>query len=59
MSLITFDWAQIAYVQSPLPVPWWAQANTAFAVVFFYWLITPILYVSNDDISQKATLTSS
>ena len=47
MSLLTFDWAQIAYVQSPLPVPWWAQANIAFAVVFFYWFITPIIYVSS------------
>ena len=27
MSLITFDWAAIAYVMSPLASPWWAQAN--------------------------------
>ncbi|VDB85097.1 unnamed protein product [Peniophora sp. CBMAI 1063] len=47
MSLLTFDWAQIAYVQSPLPIPWWAQANIAFAVVLFYWIITPIVYYKN------------
>ncbi|KAI0319314.1 OPT oligopeptide transporter [Amylostereum chailletii] len=47
MSLVTFDWAQIAYVQSPLPVPWWALANIGFTVVFFYWLIVPILYYTN------------
>lgn len=24
MSLITFDWSQIAYIGSPLATPWWA-----------------------------------
>jgi hypothetical protein len=47
MSMITFDWGQVAYVQSPLPIPWWAIGNTGFAVVFFYWFITPILYYTN------------
>ncbi|KAJ3852991.1 OPT oligopeptide transporter [Lentinula lateritia] len=47
MSLLTFDWAQIAYVISPLATPWWAEANVAFAFVFFYWLIAPILYYTN------------
>lgn len=27
MSILTFDWAQIAYNLSPLATPWWAQAN--------------------------------
>lgn len=27
---------QIAYVISPLATPWWAEANVAFAFVFFY-----------------------
>ncbi|KAF5392874.1 hypothetical protein D9757_000863 [Collybiopsis confluens] len=44
MSIITFDWAQIAYTGSPLASPWWSQANVAFAFVFFYWIVTPILY---------------
>jgi OPT family small oligopeptide transporter len=47
MSTITFDWAQIAFNISPLATPWWAEANVAFAFVFFYWLIAPILYYRN------------
>jgi OPT family small oligopeptide transporter len=47
MSVLTFDWAQIAYIGSPLATPWWAEANVGFAFVFFYWLIAPILYYTN------------
>ncbi|KAI0051360.1 OPT oligopeptide transporter [Auriscalpium vulgare] len=47
MGLLTFDWGQIAYIGSPLPVPWWAAANIGMAVVFFYWIIAPILYFKN------------
>ncbi|KAE9392531.1 OPT oligopeptide transporter [Gymnopus androsaceus JB14] len=47
MSMLTFDWAQIAYTGSPLATPWWAEANVAFAFVFFYWLVAPILYYTN------------
>ena len=36
MSLITFDWAQIAYIGSPLATPWWAEANVAAGFVFFF-----------------------
>ncbi len=36
MSLITFDWAQIAYIGSPLATPWWAEANVAGGFVFFF-----------------------
>ena len=36
MSLITFDWAQIAYTGSPLATPWWAAANVAAGLVIFY-----------------------
>ena len=46
MSLITFDWAQIAYIGSPLATPWWAEANIAAGFVFFFWLLVPVLYVS-------------
>ncbi|KAF9029865.1 OPT oligopeptide transporter protein-domain-containing protein [Rhodocollybia butyracea] len=45
MSVLTFDWAQIAYIGSPLATPWWAEANVAFAFVLFFWIVTPILYV--------------
>ncbi|KAI0739693.1 OPT oligopeptide transporter [Daedaleopsis nitida] len=47
MSLITFDWAQIAYIGSPLATPWWASANVAVGFVFFFWILTPILYYTN------------
>ncbi|KAI1791295.1 OPT oligopeptide transporter [Ganoderma leucocontextum] len=47
MSLVTFDWAQIAYIGSPLATPWWAEANVAVGFVFFFWFITPILYYTN------------
>ncbi|KAL4247172.1 oligopeptide OPT transporter family protein [Abortiporus biennis] len=47
MSLITFDWAQIAYIGSPLATPWWAEANVAVGFVFFFWFLTPVLYYTN------------
>ncbi|EMD35965.1 hypothetical protein CERSUDRAFT_115910 [Gelatoporia subvermispora B] len=47
MSLITFDWAQIAYIGSPLATPWWAEANVAIGFVFFFWILTPVLYYTN------------
>ncbi|KAK1224966.1 hypothetical protein PQX77_012115 [Marasmius sp. AFHP31] len=46
-SVLTFDWNQIAYVGSPLVTPWWAQANVIVGFIFFYWILTPILYFSN------------
>ncbi|PIL32526.1 transporter [Ganoderma sinense ZZ0214-1] len=47
MSLITFDWSQIAYIGSPLATPWWASANVAAGFVAFFWVLTPILYFTN------------
>ena len=45
MGILTFDWGQISYNGSPLPVPWWAAANVGVTVAFFYWFLVPILYV--------------
>jgi hypothetical protein len=45
MGILTFDWGQIAFVGSPLPIPWWAAANIGFSVAFFSWFLLPILYV--------------
>ena len=45
MGVFTFDWGQIAYIISPLAVPWWAAANVGFTIVVFYWIIAPICYV--------------
>jgi OPT family oligopeptide transporter len=47
MGLLTFDWGQIAYIGSPLIVPWWAIMNVFVGFVFFYWFLTPILYYAN------------
>ncbi|KIW42659.1 OPT family small oligopeptide transporter [Exophiala oligosperma] len=45
---ITFDWSQITtYNLSPLLTPWYVEANTMGSVVFFFWLILPILYYTN------------
>jgi OPT family small oligopeptide transporter len=58
MSLITFDWAQIAYIGSPLATPWWAEANVAAGFVFFFWILTPALYYSNAMYAQFMPITS-
>uniref|UniRef100_A0A8H8CGD0 Uncharacterized protein n=1 Tax=Psilocybe cubensis TaxID=181762 RepID=A0A8H8CGD0_PSICU len=47
MSLITFDWAQIAYIGSPLATPWWAEANIVLGFILFYWIGTPVIYYTN------------
>ncbi|KII86303.1 hypothetical protein PLICRDRAFT_114715 [Plicaturopsis crispa FD-325 SS-3] len=47
MSMITFDWSQIAYIGSPLSTPWWAEANIAIGFVIFFWILAPILYYCN------------
>jgi len=47
MSVLTFDWSQIAYIGSPLASPWWATANVAGGFVFFFWFLTPLLYYTN------------
>ncbi|CAE6432709.1 unnamed protein product [Rhizoctonia solani] len=47
MGLLTFDWAQVAYVGSPLMVPWWAEVHVMLGFILFYWILTPILYYKN------------
>ncbi|KAH7096465.1 OPT oligopeptide transporter [Auriculariales sp. MPI-PUGE-AT-0066] len=47
MSLITFDWSQIAYIGSPLATPWWAEMNVGAGFLFFFWFLTPILHYTN------------
>ncbi|KAF4623380.1 hypothetical protein D9613_001379 [Agrocybe pediades] len=47
MSVFTFDWAQIAYIGSPLATPWWAEANIFAGFVFFFWFLTPVLHYTN------------
>ena len=40
---MTFDWAQIAYIGSPLVTPWWAAANVVGGLVIVMWIIAPVL----------------
>ncbi|KAJ7271537.1 OPT oligopeptide transporter [Mycena rebaudengoi] len=47
MGMVTFDWAQITYIGSPLATPWWAEANIAVGFVFFFWILTPALCFTN------------
>ncbi|KAJ5385355.1 hypothetical protein N7517_003266 [Penicillium concentricum] len=44
---LTFDWAQIAYIGSPLLTPWWAAANIVTGLVVVIWIVAPILYYKN------------
>ncbi|KAF8452254.1 OPT oligopeptide transporter [Boletus edulis BED1] len=47
MSLITFDWAQITFIGSPLASPWWAEANVIGGFIVFFWILAPILHFTN------------
>ncbi|TFK67680.1 OPT oligopeptide transporter [Pluteus cervinus] len=58
MSVITFDWAQITYIGSPLPTPWWAAANIFGGFVFFFWIVTPIFYFKNVWFSEFMPISS-
>ncbi|KAI0251736.1 OPT oligopeptide transporter [Lactifluus subvellereus] len=59
MGLLTFDWGQIAFKGSPLVMPWWAAANIGITIVFFYWILVPILYYTNVWYSAYVPLVSS
>ncbi|KAJ6539530.1 OPT oligopeptide transporter [Mycena capillaripes] len=58
MGLLTFDWAQIAYIGSPLATPWWAEANIAVGFVFFFWILTPALFFTNTWYSKYMPISS-
>lgn len=44
---MTFDWAQITYVGSPLLVPFWAAMNVIGGLAIVMWIIAPIFYYAN------------
>ncbi|OAA47579.1 Oligopeptide transporter OPT superfamily [Metarhizium rileyi] len=44
---LTFDWAQITYVGSPLLVPFWAAMNVIGGLAVVMWIIAPIFYYAN------------
>ncbi|KAF7324342.1 OPT oligopeptide transporter [Mycena venus] len=58
MGMVTFDWAQITYIGSPLATPWWAEANIAVGFVFFFWILTPALYFTNTFYSKYMPISS-
>ncbi|KAI0478980.1 OPT-domain-containing protein [Xylariaceae sp. FL0804] len=44
---LTFDWAQIAYIGSPLLTPFWAAMNVIGGLVIVMWIVAPVAYYSN------------
>ncbi|KAK6224614.1 opt oligopeptide transporter [Colletotrichum tabaci] len=56
---LTFDWAQITYIGSPLLVPFWAAMNVIGGLVIVMWLIAPIAYYANVFYSSYMPILSS
>ncbi|KAH7088482.1 OPT oligopeptide transporter protein-domain-containing protein [Paraphoma chrysanthemicola] len=44
---VTFDWAQIAYIGSPLVTPFWAAMNIVGGLVVVMWFVAPLMYYMN------------
>jgi len=44
---LTFDWAQVAYIGSPLLTPFWAAMNVIGGLTIVMWIVAPIAYYSN------------
>ncbi|KAL2754403.1 hypothetical protein ACRALDRAFT_1063252 [Sodiomyces alcalophilus JCM 7366] len=44
---MTFDWAQVTYIGSPLLVPFWAAVNVIGGMFVVMWLIAPLAYYLN------------
>jgi hypothetical protein len=53
MSILTFDWNQIAFIGSPLMIPWWAEVHIMAGFVVAYWVIVPIIYYSNVSVTVQ------
>lgn len=56
---VTFDWAQIAYIGSPLLTPFWAAMNVIGGLVIVMWIIAPIAYYKNVFFSSYMPILSS
>ncbi|KAF2673510.1 OPT superfamily oligopeptide transporter [Microthyrium microscopicum] len=56
---LTFDWSQIAYIGSPLIVPFWAAMNVICGLAAVIWILAPILYYSNTLYSSYMPILSS
>ncbi|KAE9387784.1 small oligopeptide transporter [Gymnopus androsaceus JB14] len=58
LSFVTFDWNQIAYIESPLATPWWSEANVVAGFILVYVILAPVLYYTNVWYSQYLPITS-
>lgn len=56
---VTFDWAQIAYIGSPLLTPFWAAMNVVGGLVLVMWILAPIAYYKNIFFSSYMPILSS
>ncbi|KAK1962410.1 OPT oligopeptide transporter [Colletotrichum sublineola] len=56
---LTFDWAQITYIGSPLLVPFWAAMNVIGGLVIVMWFLAPIAYYANVFYSSYMPILSS
>ncbi|KAI9050672.1 hypothetical protein LZ554_005827 [Drepanopeziza brunnea f. sp. 'monogermtubi'] len=56
---VTFDWAQIAYIGSPLLTPFWAAMNVMGGLVIFMWILAPLAYYKNLFFSSHMPIISS
>ncbi|CZT52119.1 related to sexual differentiation process protein isp4 [Rhynchosporium secalis] len=56
---LTFDWAQIAYIGSPLLTPFWAAMNVVGGLVIVMWILAPIAYYKNLFFSSYMPILSS
>lgn len=56
---VTFDWAQIAYIGSPLLTPFWAAMNVVGGLVIVMWIVAPIAYYKNVFFSSYMPILSS
>ena len=56
---VTFDWAQIAYIGSPLVTPFWAAMNVVGGLVVVMWVVAPIAYYKNYLFSSYMPILSS
>jgi hypothetical protein len=54
---VTFDWAQIAYIGSPLVTPFWAAMNIVGGLVLVMWIAAPIMCMSTAELPLPTTLT--
>lgn len=56
---MTFDWSQIAYIGSPLVVPFWAAMNIIGGLVIVMWLVAPLMCTSEGPSGYDYLLTYS